>query len=482
MAGYAEWGRNPIFSELNNYSKVSLGFASQNLRSAISIFGHTFLVFHNEEAPEANSLLVEFTGEAPDLSSSLSALFLSVPGKYSLNYLAEKRREYDGENRSLWLYRLSFNEERLHQLKQFLLQSEREKYLYDFSQKNCAFYIAKALEKSGKELRFGREIFVSPVNTLRWTQAANMIVSATYLPSTQLRATLEYDALSPSQQQIIENYFKYSPTQNLSDGANKNAISVIAEHLIPSEGDANRRNFLFALKREFPISAAHTEMKAKDPARSPSAGLLSAQWLPQKNAALVSISPGFINLDNEAFFDQKNATVQVLKTVLMIEGAGRVSLNQFQLINIESNQPSEYLREGFTQAFDMSYTNYRMHLNKNYAENKLTFGRGVSYFIGSHVISALPLGAVVFSSQDSGSSSLAQIEMRLNLYKQLTDKTAYTIQITQSTSSAFEIKQTVNLDLVSAIGKGQSVSFNARQVSGAEQASTLTGIRLTTAF
>jgi len=480
---FADWGRNPTYAELAYYSKVSLGFATQDIKSPISIFGHTFLVFHNEEKPESDSLLVEFTGEAPDFLSGVSALVASVPGKYSLNYLSEKRRQYDEENRSLWLFRLNLSEDELQRLRLHLLQTEDIKHPYDFSQKNCAFYIAEALAKASNNLELKQEgIFVTPIATLRWARANNKISSATYLPSTQLKAIAEYDALSEAQQRITASYLNYAQPQNLSDKQIGSAISAITEHLIPREGDASKRNYLYSLKRTFPSGLKPIETIVDDPSRSLGSALLSVMLIQQMSAAIFSVSPGFVQLESESLSGQKNATIQFLKTELLAATSGSVRLEKFHLATIESNQPSGYLRDGFTQAFGISYTNYRTYLRKNYFENKLSFGRGASYLLGEYGISILPLGSAILFRKNEDNIAVGQIEMRLNIYKRLSENTVYAAQITHSMLKNSEIKQIANIDLVRNIGKQFSVSINVHRVTGAEMTSTLTGLRLATTF
>lgn len=484
--GFAEWGNEPAYIEIDRYSNVSLGFASQDIKSPVSNFGHTFLVFHNDETPEATSLTIEFTGEASDLIANISALFTSVPGKYSPSYLSAKIRQYDYENRSIWLYRLKLDKEELQKLKQYLLHSESTKFAYDFSQKNCAFYIAKALSQTNDTLAFKQAgLFVTPVSTLTWARSKEIISSEKYLPSTQLKALQAFEMLTEPDQRIAAMHL--SPLANLPPPATTkqeigNALSAMTEHLLPREADSSSRNHLLSIKKSFPSPSSREDITAEDPSRSESLASISTLFLPQRNAAIFTITPGFIRLENEAASGQRNSIIETLRTDLFTDTTGHFRVEQFHLAKIESNQPSGFLRDGFTQALDVSYADYRTHLDKNYKETKILFGRGVSFLCGGHIVSALPLISVIAARQDGGISANGRLEARFNIYKQLTGHTTYAAQLTRSVFQDSEIRQTMNLDLIYSISRTLSISFNLHQVMGAQRTSTLSGIRLTTSF
>ncbi len=482
---FADWGKLPVLTELSHYSKVSLGFASQDIKSPISIFGHTFLVFHHQEIPEADALIVEFTGDAPDFLAGVSALISSVPGRYSLSYLSEKRRQYDGENRSLWLYGLKFDERELQRLIEYFLQSKNIQYPYDFSQKNCAFYVAIALANAKAGLEFKQDgLFVTPVSTLRWARSENMVFSAAFLPSTQLRAIAEYDALPKPQREMVVAYLQRATIplpQDLPRSVG-DTVSAVAEHLLPREGNENSRNYLYSAKRAFPGHLKPIDLPTNEPSLEHGSASVSILLLTQANAAIISLSPGFVSLENEVRTGQRNAIVQVLKTDMLVENSGIVRLDQFHLLTIESNQAAEYLREGFTQSLDASYIDYRRYLGKKYAENKISFGRGASYIFGEHVFSVLPLGALIFSGNENGDAANGLLEIRVNLYKRLNEKFAYTAQVTQSLLQNTEIKQTQNFDFMWAARRNWGITLNLHRVRSKQTDSMLTGFRLNWSF
>jgi len=483
--GFADWGKEPAFTELSRYSEISIGFASQDLKTPVSTFGHTFLVFHNSDPPEANSLVVEFTGQAPGILDNISALFASVPGKYSLSYLAGKIREYDYENRSIWIYKLNLGNDAIANVKKYLVKSDRKIFAYDFSQKNCAYYIAQTLSHSKDKLEYKRDgLFITPVSTLRWARSEGILSSGIFFPSTQLRALHEFETLSDADKKQIVNILSQSQVpipNNINSGISR-GLSAITEYLIPREPDSNRRNYLFLIKRDFPSESNSGAIRADDPSQSSGPNSISMLFLPNKKASIITLSPGFIRLENEKSSSQHNSTIEVLTTDIYTDYSGYARLDQFHLVRIESYQPNGYLRDGFTQALDISYTNYRAYFDKNYKEAKIQFGRGVSWLYLGNTVSLIPLASVIESWKDSGVKSSGRLEMRLRNYKQITQNISAAFQVDQTINKNSEIHQILNLDLVDAIGKTVSVSLNLRRVKGEQQSSTLSGIKLTASF
>lgn len=486
LKSWAEWGGEPTYDELKRFTIVSIGFASQDLKSPVSHFGHTFLVFHNQNIPEANALTIEFTGEAPTLTSNISALLTSVPGKYSLNYFSSKVRDYDFENRSIWIYRLNFSDEEINRLREYFLRNSDNKFAYDFGQHNCAFYIAKSLASSKNDLSFEQDgLFVTPVSTLSWARSKKIISAQEYYPSTQIKALQSFEFLAQEDQQIIKDAL--NPLTPITDPSNTkqkigNALSTITEYLLPREADPTQRNHLFSIKRTFPSTSDSMTISAKDLSKSPSPASISALFLPQKNAIILTLRPGFISIENESTSGQKNATIEALRTDLFIDKTGDARVEEFHLARIESNQPSGYLRDGFTQALDISVRDYRTYFDRSLKESKILFGRGISYLYAEHTFSVLPLASAAVTTQDNHSVTNARLEMRINIYKQLTDKTTYVIQATQLVGNHSEIRQAINFNLVHYITEKFSASLNIQKVQSTKQSATLYGLKLTTSF
>jgi hypothetical protein len=305
-----------------------------------------------------------------------------------------------------------------------------------------------------------------------------------YLPSSQIKALQEYDALSNADQKITFGYLNHSmiPNPGNTKGEIGSSLSTIAEHLLPREADASKRNFLFSVKRMFPESHNSIKLSGEDPSLSTGLASTSMLFLPKKNAAIFTISPGFIRLENEAASAQKNAVIETLRVDLFADTAGSVRVEKFHIASIESNQPSGYLKDGFTQALDISYSNYRTYLDKSYKETKIMFGRGVGWSIGGYTISTLPLVSIAGYRRNNSTFMIGRVDARLNIYKSINEKFTYAAQIDQLITRNSEIQQTMNFDLVYSIKKNMSISYNSHRIMSKQKTSTLSGFRITASF
>lgn len=481
----AEWGREPHYNELDEFNKVSLGFASQNLQSPISSFGHTFLIFHNGVVPEASSITVEFTGDAPDLSSSAAALFTSIPGKYSLGYFADKRRQYDGENRSLWVYLLNLDEIQVLRLQGYVKKTARTEFKYDFSRKNCAFYIAQLISRA--EVGEGykpQRLFVTPVDSLKWARNSGLIDSGSYYPSTQIGAIHSFRSLSRDAQNDVQIILAANsleiPSSLTPDVAR--TVSLITEHLIPREPDVSRRNHLFSLKRKFPAARPPLEISSEDPLDSSEPYALSITLLPKDSATILTISPGFSHPEIENSSNIKNSTLEAFKLEVLSEASGKTRINDFHFVNIASNQPSEFLSDGFTQSLEIAYTDYWLYLDKCYKETKAVFGRGISYRKHNFNIAFLPLVSIASVQSDAKSIWDGHLEGQLRMYGSLGEYATLLSTITRRLKMYAEIQQTISFEAIANTSKNSSISLTAKKIIFDGGKKSIAGIKFTYTF
>lgn len=484
-ACFAEWGQDASFEELHRYSRISIGFAAQNLQSPISNFGHTFLIFHNQTVPEPDSLVVEFTGTAPTFLDHVSALFLSIPGKYSPIYWSEKKRSYDLENRALWIYGLALNNKQVELIRQYLLQNQHEILDYDFSNKNCAFYINELIRKGRGDLIYHDDgLFITPISSLKWLQSEKLFSSTYYSQSTQQRALTSYVALSDSERSQFHAYLNglATPTVSALNLGITNSLATTAEHLIPREADANIRNRLYAIKKQFSLSASTTPNSISDPSKSVGPASVSLTTLPKNRSHLLTLSPGFIRFENESNWGFTNASLETLRNDWLVDQMGKVSLNQFTLVNMEVYQPSQFLQDGYTQTLSASYVDYRAYLNKKYSEIQLMFGRGISELYMDHTFSLIPTLSLVKAQQNNQNSTLGRAAMRARIYHRINDDISYAVQLDQVVNNNSELQQALKFNIKYIARNDLSLSLAIQRIRGKQQETTLIGFTGTKMF
>lgn len=66
---------------------LSIVFVGHNIKTPVSMFGHTFLIAHDYEVPEPGAIVLEYVG---DIESSnfwiINSVFYSIKGTYKLSY------------------------------------------------------------------------------------------------------------------------------------------------------------------------------------------------------------------------------------------------------------------------------------------------------------------------------------------------------------------------------------------------------------
>jgi len=181
---------------------VTLVFPSAHINSPASMFGHTFLRINSAYDSKLLSYAVNYAADAdPDKENAvifaIKGLFGGYFGKYSLLPYYDKLKEYrDSEQRDIWEYDLSFNEEEtLRMLKHIWELNETHSYYYFFTQ-NCSYNMLWFLEIAREKVHL-RDYFsnqIIPLETLHAAKSEKLIVDYFYRPSKR-STILKYEEL-----------------------------------------------------------------------------------------------------------------------------------------------------------------------------------------------------------------------------------------------------------------------------------------------
>lgn len=151
-------------------------FASSDLNSPGSSFGHTFLRLHKPghhaelELMDYGVNFAALTGQDTGALFALKGLFGFYPGNYSLLPYHQKIREYTNlEGRDLWEYKLRLSPEEVSFLIDHLLELDGSFSYYYFADENCSFQILELLNILRPELNLteGFHDFVIPLDTVK---------------------------------------------------------------------------------------------------------------------------------------------------------------------------------------------------------------------------------------------------------------------------------------------------------------------------
>lgn len=154
----------------SNYKFVSLIYAYQNLDDISSVFGHTFLVFHDSPQVSAFDLTVEFSvyiNKESVARDYLGAAIGSMYGEYRYNYFYNKKREYELEGRNLFVYRLHLDKTQISNLIMSIKNRKKEVFPYSFFRRNCSYYIQKLVADAGSK-KFPVRLAYQPSRFVDW--------------------------------------------------------------------------------------------------------------------------------------------------------------------------------------------------------------------------------------------------------------------------------------------------------------------------
>lgn len=241
-----------------NTSKVVLVFASAQLNSPSSMYGHTFLRFDPDNVEQGSTYLsyaLNFgasvtEGDAGFLYAA-KGLTGGYPGNFSANPYFEKIKEYNRlENRDLWEYELNLTQAEIDTMLAHVWELQGINFEYFFFDENCSFRLLELLDVARPGLYLAKNFPVTamPLDTVRVVEEADLITETNYRPSilTELKAQLatlsdeesklalalsqdidvlnseEFLKLSKEQQQaVVDSAYRYLRYQNTFNGRPK---------------------------------------------------------------------------------------------------------------------------------------------------------------------------------------------------------------------------------------------------------------------
>jgi len=422
VAGWAEFDRvDP--AELDARRYTSIVYADQNLRSPASMFGHTFLVFHDHVPPEPDAPVVEFLGDASSFLSEVRAVFLGIPGRFRLSRFVFLQRTYDLEDRSLFVYQLELNADEKARLASLARDSVVSSWRYDFFRENCSYHVlALVLRSLEPKTTYSEFPFVVPAATIGFLQRQGRVARSYPLVSSLRRLEERYRTLSEAQRSEFEARaagMRGSPGP--IDPGVAEGVEDFVRYQAPREPDRGRRNALF---QSAAALAAHP-----DPARAPSAPDVAAIRDPARSRATVvgfgwrsldtrvvtaTILPGVRGLENTDDDALRNSVLEIGRLSVLYR-PGRFAIQQVRAVYLDAQQAGSRFSAGFTRYLDASFEKAP---NKDWSlhdEYRIHFGGGVTVQEGPISVSGLLLTGPRYTASDAEHLFLWDVGVRFSL-------------------------------------------------------------------
>ncbi|MGA0164381.1 MAG: DUF4105 domain-containing protein, partial [Bdellovibrionota bacterium] len=331
---------NSIFEK----SRASIVFAHQNPTNPISMFGHTFIVFHNDFPPEPLAPAVEFMGIIesgfPDF---LGAVSTGIEGKFILRTFVEKQTVYGLESRDLWIYELALSEAELNDLKEGLSNQINKTADYHFFSQNCSYWVYKYLNLY-KECGGLGTTFTLPAETVRALDSCQKIKSRHFLASDYTKAKQAYQKLKRVEQKTVSSVLNsgYLPQNSNFNADQKNAIGYGLNYLLPLEEDQQRRKNLEQIKRNFPVKRLEEDHPPKDPSNFSRERKLSVGGFPISEA--ISLSYRHLQHDFASAYSEhlRESTLEVLPIAFLFSPS-KTGLQYLYPLRVQAVEPNYFL-------------------------------------------------------------------------------------------------------------------------------------------
>jgi hypothetical protein len=255
--------RAQTVQELAAFEHVSLVFASEDVKAPVSMFGHTFIVFHNEPFPEPDAIAVEFVGRLDGVSFGIvRSLFATIPGQYRLRSFRDKELEYEGEDRALWIYTVRLDADERAALQRSIALRLVYGDDYNFVIANCSQRVHSLLTESMKGFTCRMKPHAMPVDSVRALSRCGRVERTIRRPA-QLEHALALHAslTSPERAQWARVTSGSAPVPaDAAAPAPRSAVGEAAgaalDYRLPREADAGLRTRLFLAKKQLPWGAS----------------------------------------------------------------------------------------------------------------------------------------------------------------------------------------------------------------------------------
>ena len=228
--------------------QMYLVFASNDLKSPATMFGHTLLRIDAKQARPGERLLayaVNYaaqTGENPGAGYAIKGLSGSYEGYYSVMPYYDKIKQYEQfDHRDLWEYPLQLTPTQEHRLLTHLWEMRGVGSAYYFLSDNCSSQLLALIEVARPDLdltsTFHRGIpYAIPIDTVRQLRGSGLLGPPRYEPSDARRFTAMMQDLTPAQRHFVHRYI--NGRTDLKDPVYASADAVTRARLLDAVHEA----------------------------------------------------------------------------------------------------------------------------------------------------------------------------------------------------------------------------------------------------
>lgn len=395
------WFGVPRAANCRDFQYVSLALADESLRSPVSMFGHTFVVLHNNPVPDPDAMAIEFVGDTSSASMPhIRALFDSISGKFMIRRFVYKLLEYGGEARDIRVWRIGVVPDRCESILESFVARNHQ---YSFIHKNCAWHAARLASglisgRSASEVYSGQAAMTDaipvtiPIRTLDGFIPADVGEDFAF-PSMRRRAATALGQLPRRQSdQLVRRIRGDDPHNDIEDGQSRedrliaSTMDVVGGVLLHDEADATVRQKIFLNKKKIAsqrpqeASIYWTGVSLHKPRRR-TASIGAAVFKPVGSGPGLRLT-GQLGMRHVMMPQNGNPDPGELKVFdfSVRHMVGGTFLDRLGLVKLDASLPDSILVPGFTRLIDLAYESHRTSRGVEIQnEAGLRIGGGMSF-------------------------------------------------------------------------------------------------------
>ena len=351
-----------IDEKIQNYSP-SLVFATGYLGNPASYYGHLLINLDGSSkkirTSNLQNIALSYGARIPNDENMVLYVIKGLIGIYESTYTPKEfyyhlHNYTDGELRDLWEYRFDLNASDYKLLSGHLWEMIGVTHKYYFTNRNCAYRVARSLELVTDEgLSSSFQPWVAPQSVLQALQQATrngnkLISSITYFPSRQSKLYTKFSQLSAKEKDVLRTIIKYDSSVLASSPiTNTEKIRVIDTlidyyRVINKNPDISKYapyNNAIKYRYSLPVGAPSFEIgsdRFPHLGHKPSYAQIGHKRGNTSNRySLIRLRPAYYDQLDSGFGHIKGSSLSMLDTTFSVSN-GKVDIEHIDILKIEN--------------------------------------------------------------------------------------------------------------------------------------------------
>jgi hypothetical protein len=454
----SDWYKNNSISNFHPTRYLSIGFSSQNLKAITSMFGHTFLVFHNNERPTPADHVIEFRGVmGSHLFDYARAVLGTLDGKFELNNFIYKMREYHFDGRDIWIYRVNLNENEIEKLVNYFKSNLNAKFHYSFLNQNCSFFLNKAiLETLNKEDNFS--LATIPIQSVRRLKEMDIVSKDfIFIPSEFNDLNFQIDKIPLIQKEKLYAFFHKNRDEFEPQSKSERKIfSGLLNIKVRTESSMERRNELFKIKKHSLVDDNKKMMfNLENPLDHPGDSYFAIGVNPLSKTSIRVSARGaqrsYISNLKDAY---RFSRLEIVRPVIRVTQE-KLNLDEFNLFTFESVNQKNFFFNNTDKFFDLSFYDWE-NIDHDVDERVLRLGIGKSFFMNDFSFSTFPYLGVKYLVDENDAQFISDQGLRFLLQYNPSNKFTGRFLLTRYLLSSLSFNTIYQIEMSYRIEKNYS--------------------------